>query len=202
MREKLVVSSQKNPIIPRMGVCDPHMRVFGGRVWLYASHDAIPGSGHFCTHDWQIWSSADLVTWQLESVVRPEDFHMGPSNSCWAVDCIDRDGKYYYYFSNGNKSTGVAVGDSPAGPFKDVLGRPLLDGTLTPTTEYDPALFRDDDGKYYIVFGGPAWAYGEGCGYFIAELNEDMMSLAEAPRRIELNHMADDTASLNKLTGR
>ncbi|MBQ8610181.1 MAG: family 43 glycosylhydrolase [Oscillospiraceae bacterium] len=198
MGEKLKITAKKNPIIPRMGVCDPHMHVFDGRVWLHASHDAMPGSEHFCTKDWQIWSSADCVEWQLESVVHPEDTFMGESTCCWAVDCIERDGKYYYYFSDGGSATGVAVGDSPAGPFKDALGRPLLDGTLTTTREYDPALFKDDDGEYYIVFGGPSWAYGEGCGYFIARLNKDMISLAEQPRRIELNHEADDKASLNK----
>ena len=200
--EKQTVVCKKNPIIPLRGVCDPHMHVFNDRVWLYASHDAIPGSNYFCMHDWQIWSSADCVQWQLESVVRPEDFFMGPSTQCWAVDCEERNGKYYYYFSDGNQRTGVGVGDSPAGPFKDVLGKPLLDGTLTPTREYDPCVFKDDDGECYLVFGGPKWCYGPDCGYFIVRLNEDMVSFAEAPRRLELNHPADDKASLNKFNGR
>ena len=150
--EKKRVICKKNPIIPRMGVCDPHMHVFGDRVWLHATHDAVPGSEGFCMHDWQIWSSADCVEWVLEATVRPEDFHMGPSSQCWAVDCAERNGKYYYYFSDGNLRTGVGVSDSPAGPFADVLGKPLLDGTLTTTREYDPAVFRDDDGEYYLVF--------------------------------------------------
>ncbi len=202
MAEKRTVTAKKNPIIPRMGVCDPHMHVFGDRVWLHATHDAEPGSPRFCMRDWQIWSSADCVEWQLEGVVRPEDMYIGPSEQCWAVDCAERGGKYYYYFSDGNQFTGVAVADNPAGPFVDALGKPLLDGTLTPTTEYDPTVFRDDDGEYYIVFGGPGWCYGEGAGYYIARLNEDMISLAEQPRRIELNHEADDKASLNKINGR
>ena len=200
--EKKTVVCKKNPIIPLMGVCDPHMHVFNDRVWLHATHDAIPGCDYFCMHDWQIWSSADCVEWQLESVIRPEDFHMGSSSQCWAVDCEERNGKYYFYFSDGNERTGVGVGDSPAGPFKDVLGKPLLDGTLTPTREYDPCVFKDDDGEYYLVFGGPAWAYGKDCGYFIARLNEDMVSFAEQPRRLEVNHPADDKASLNKFNGR
>ena len=111
MAEKVKVSSYKNPIIPRMGVCDPHMHVFGDRVWLYATHDATPGSSHFNTHDWQVWSSADLVEWQKEDTIRPEDFFMGKSNSCWATDCIDRNGKYYFYFSNGSSQTGVWKGE-------------------------------------------------------------------------------------------
>lgn len=200
--KKLIVESTKNPIIPRMGVCDPHMHVFEGRVWMYASHDAVPGSSNFCMHDWQIWSSDDLIKWRLESVIRPEDFYMGASDKCWAVDCAHRNGKYYYYFSDGNRHTGVLVGDTPAGPFKDVLGKHLLDGTLTTTREYDPCVFGDDDGEFYLVFGGPKWCYGEQCGYYIAKLNEDMISFAETPRPIELDHMADDKASLNKFNGK
>ena len=101
MKKKTIVC-KKNPIIPLMGVCDPHMHVFNDRVWLHATHDAIPGCDYFCMHDWQIWSSADCVEWQLESVIRPEDFHMGSSSQCWAVDCEERNGKYYFYFSDGS----------------------------------------------------------------------------------------------------
>lgn len=200
--KKRTVISKKNPIIPGMGVCDPHIHIFEGRMYLYASHDAVADAHGFCMHDWQIWSSGDCVEWKLESIVRPEDFWMGESNCCWATDCAERNGKYYFYFSNGNSSTGVGVADRPEGPYRDVLGRPLLDGTATTTTEYDPSIFKDDDGEYYIVFGGPSWAYGDGCGYFIARLAEDMISLAETPRKIELDHEGDDKASLNRICGR
>ena len=185
-----------------MGVCDPHIHIFNGKMFLYASHDAIPDSDCFCMHDWQIWSSADAVEWTLESVVHPEDFFMGPSDCCWAVDAAERNGKYYYYFSDGSHRIGAAVSDKPGGPFKDALGKPLLDGTVTGTREYDPAVFKDDDGEYYLVFGGPEWCYGEGCGYYIARLNEDMISFAETPRKIELDHCGDDKASLNKFNGK
>ena len=196
------IVAKKNPIIPGMGVCDPHIHVFNGKLYLYASHDAFPDARGFCMHDWQIWSSPDAVDWTLESVVRPEEFFMGPSNDCWAVDAAERGGRFYYYFSDGSRRIGVAAAERPGGPFVDALGRPLLDGNVTPTREYDPAVFKDDDGEYYLVFGGPAWAYGEGCGYFIARLNEDMVSFAEAPRRLELDHCGDDKASLNKFGGR
>ena len=194
--------AHKNPIIPLMGVCDPHIHIFDDRMWLFASHDSNPGNIKFSMKDWQIWSSADCVEWRLESVVHPEDFWMGRSSDCWATDCAKRNGKYYYYFSDVNQATGVGVADRPEGPYIDVLKRPLLDGTLTTTTEYDPSVFQDDDGEFYIVFGGPTWAYGEDSGYFIARLGEDMISLAETPRKIDLNHDGDDKASLNKIEGR
>ena len=198
--EKIIAA--KNPIIPGRGVCDPHIHIFDGKMYLYASHDAKPYARDFCMHDWQIWSSSDTVEWTLESVVHPEDFFMGPSDSCWAVDAAKRNGRYYFYFSDGNNRTGVAVADNPGGPFKDALGKPMLDGTLTKTREYDPAVFEDDDGEYYLVFGGPEWCYGEGCGYYIARLNEDMISFAETPRKIALDHCGDDKASLNKFGGK
>ena len=196
------IISKKNPIIPGMGVCDPHIHIFDGKMYLYASHDAVPDSRNFCMHDWHIWSSSDTVEWILESVVRPEDFFMGASDECWAVDVACRNGKYYYYFSEGSKRIGVAVSDNPGGPFADALGKPLLDGNVTSTREYDPCVFEDDDGEYYLVFGAPSWCYGVGCGYFIARLNEDMISFAEKPKMIVLNHCGDDKASLNKVDGK
>ncbi len=196
------IISKKNPVIPGMGVCDPHIHIFDGKMFLYASHDAEPDSRNFCMHDWQIWSSPDAVEWTLESTVHPEDFFMGPSDNCWAVDAAYRNGRYYYYFSDGSNRIGVAVSDNPGGPFRDALGKPLLDGSVTTTREYDPAVFEDDDGEYYLVFGAPAWCYGEGCGYFIARLSEDMISFAETPRKIELDHCGDDKSSLNKFAGK
>jgi arabinoxylan arabinofuranohydrolase len=188
----------KNPIIPGRGVCDPHIHVFNDCAYLYASHDLSPQNELWHMEDWQIWSSADLVNWKLESTLRPEDLYMGASHECWAVDAATRNGKYFLYFSDGNQRTGVAVSDAPGGPFTDALGKPLLDGTLTTTTEYDPAVFVDDDGSAHILFGGPTWAYGPGAGYYMAELGDDMTSIKSEPRLIEVNHDADDKASLHK----
>jgi arabinoxylan arabinofuranohydrolase len=193
----------KNPIIPNLGICDPHMHVFNSRVYLYASHDHHRAQTNYCMKDWHIWSSDDLVNWQFERAISPSDMYMGESDDCWATDAAFGNGKYYFYFSNGNKQTGVAISDHPAGPYRDALGKPLLDGSMTTTREYDPAVFIDDDPEQtpYIIFGGPAWAYGEGAGYFIARLNNDMISLAESPRPLQVNHEADGKASLHKHNG-
>jgi hypothetical protein len=194
--EKVV--AVKNPVIPGLGVCDPHIHIFQDRAYLYASHDHSPDNKTWDMRDWHIWSSDDLVTWKFESAPKPEDFYLGSSTECWAPDAATKDGKYYFYFSEGNRSTGVAVSNQPGGPFVDALGKPLLDGTNTPTTEYDPAVFVDDDGSAHIMFGGPAWAYGPEAGYFMAELNPDMISLKGKPRKVLVNHDADDKASLHK----
>lgn len=198
---ELEVSHQKNPIIPSRGVCDPHIHIFQGRAYLYASHDFSRDNTLWHMQDWQIWSSANLVDWRLESTLRPEDLYMGKSEQCWAVDAAKKNGEYFLYFSDGNQRTGVATSDSPGGPFVDALGKPLLDGTLTTTTEYDPAVFIDSDGSAHILFGGPSWAYGRGAGYFMAELGDDMISIKGKAKLIEVNHDADDKASLHKHDG-
>jgi len=191
----------RNPIIANRGVTDPHIHIFNGRAYLYATHDtAITYTNRFHMENWWCWSSDDLVNWKLESILRPEQTYLRrPFNQCWATDAAFRNGKYYWYFSEFNQRTGVVVGDSPTGPWTSPLEKPLLDSPLTPTDEYDPTVFRDDDGQFYIVFGVR--------NYHIARLNEDMISLAEQPRelvRLDENGkpiLADDKNYLHKYHG-
>ena len=171
----------KNPIIPHKGANDPHIRIIDGTAYLSASHDKSADNDSFIMEDWWLWSSTDLVNWKLEYVLKPEETYIGkPFQGCWATDFVKRNGKYYWYFSERNRQTGVMVADHPQGPWTDPLGKPLLSENLTPTHEYDMGIFQDTDGEYYIVFG--VW------DYYIARLNEDMISLAETPRKIEINH--------------
>ena len=76
---------KNNPIIPMKGVCDPHIHIFNDRAYLYASHDMSPDNTI-----WLIWSSADLMSWELEGTVHPEDMYIGKSTGCWAVDAAAR----------------------------------------------------------------------------------------------------------------
>ena len=188
-----------NPIIPGRGVCDPHVRIFNDTAYLYATHDRSPDNTFFAMDDWWIWSSPDLVNWTHECTIRPEQtYHGKPDASCWAGDAIDRGGAYYYYFSRGPREIGVLKGDTPVGPWHDVLGRPLIADGDVATEARDPGLFIDDDGEAYIVFG--TW------DYFIARLNRDMVSLAETPRKITIHNpegpygkgKTDDKPSLHK----
>ena len=134
-------------------------------------------------HDWLVCSSPDLVHWKIEYVLKPEDTYVGKSESCWATDAAERNGKHYMYFSKGFESTGVVVSENgPGGPYKDVLGKPLLPKELCWNNEYDPSIFIEDDNTPYIVFGfGGDYKIGS-TSYQIAKLNDDMISLAEAPR--------------------
>lgn len=191
-----------NPILRGRGVCDPHVRIFNDRAWLYATHDKSPDSSTFVMEDWWVWSSPDLVNWTHECTLRPEDTYIGPGfTSCWATDAAERNGRYYWYFSEVNRSTGVVVGESPAGPWHDPLGRPLVSPDDAPAGAYDPGVFIDDDGTPYLVFG--VW------DYYIARLNDDMISLAETPRRLTIHNpegpygkgRLDDKPYLHKRAG-
>ncbi|WP_242204059.1 family 43 glycosylhydrolase [Aestuariivivens insulae] len=178
----LVVTSlrSQNPIVPNIGLNDPHIHIFNDTAYVYASHDTAIDNDKFIMEDWWVWSSPDLVNWTKRSVLSPKDTYIGKEFSrCWATDAAFKNGKYYFYFSEGNEQTGVVVGDTPIGPWKEVLGKPLLSSNLTPTHEYDMAVF-EDNGEHYIIFG--VW------DYYIAKLNNDMVSLAELPKKIEINN--------------
>ncbi len=191
-----------NPVIRDQGICDPHLHVFNGKMYMYCSHDVDRRQTGYVMHDWCICSSEDLVDWTIESFPRPEDTYIGPTDGCWATDAAERNGQYYFYFSHANISTGVMVSRDPGKGFRDALGHPLLPEGLTPTRSYDPAVFIDDDEQAspYIVFGTPVWANGD--SYYIARLNEDMISLAETPRKLLLNHEGSDKPALHKYGGR
>ena len=116
----LNVSFAANPIIPNQGVNDPHIHVFDGKAYLYATHDKSADNTTFIMEDWWIWSSEDLVNWTQESVLNPEDTYIGKGfKSAWATDAAEKNGKYYWYFSEANEQTGVVVGETPIGPWKD-----------------------------------------------------------------------------------
>ena len=161
-------------------MCDPHVRCFDGKVYLYATHDAAPDNTTYTTHDWWIWTTQDLVHWEEVNVLKPEQtFLRRPSSSCWATDAASRNEKYYFYFSAGPEEVGVVSSSSPSGPWKDPLGKPLIPKGLVPTESRDPGILMDDDGASYIVFGT--------FDYYIARLGDDMISLAEAPRPVEFD---------------
>ena len=188
-------------IFPNMGVCDPHVHIFNGKAYLFSSHDYGPGQPIFRMDDWQIFSSDDLVNWKREAMIHPEDTFLGPCQECYATDAAERNGKYYFYFCQAQYQTGVLVSENgPAGPYKDVLGKPLLPPRVAETPSYDPTVFVDDDENKtpYIM-----WGYTlNGDHYYIARLNEDMISLAEEPRMVEIEHTwINDACWLTKFDG-
>ncbi len=167
-----------NPLIPEPGMSDPHALVVEDTVYLFTGHDVGTGVPDWVMPDWRIYRSDDLQHWEHVGTIDPKDCYMGAGNTnCWAGDIAERNGRFYWYFSNHTESTGVMVADRPEGPYVDALGEPLLDS-------FDPTIFVDDDGTPYIINGENHSAQGT---YRIAKLKENMIELAEEPRPIALD---------------
>jgi len=151
-----------NPIIPKPAA-DPTMVQFGDRYYVYPTFGGIPEVG------FGVWSSEDLSDFQSEGMIlRFEDLGWAKKDA-WAPDIIERNGRYYFYFS-AQSSIGVAISDSPTGPFVDPLGKPLIPFEEDMST-IDPCVFIDDDGRTYLYWG----ATFDG-RMFMRELNDDMIS--------------------------
>ncbi|MGB5943967.1 MAG: family 43 glycosylhydrolase [Leeuwenhoekiella sp.] len=176
----------QNPILEGMGVSDPHVRVFNDTIYLYSGHDATPLDKTWVMRDWRVFSTTDLRNWTLRDTISPKDNYMDDNTTdCWAGDAATRNGKYYFYFSDRKRGVGVMTSPTPTGPFNDPLGKPLV------APMHDPTLIMDDDANRtpYLVYGDK-----EGGGFHIAKLNEDMISTAEVPKKIEINGEEWDNA--------
>ncbi|UZH56730.1 family 43 glycosylhydrolase [Salinimicrobium tongyeongense] len=158
---------QQRPIIQTKFTADPAPLVHNDTVFLYTSHDEDDAMG-FKMQDWLLYSSTDMVNWTEHGVVASLDnFEWVPyDNGAWAVQCIERNGKFYLYCPMpGGVGIGVLVADSPYGPFKDPLGKPLVKNS---NHDIDPSILIDDDGQAYMYWGNPKVYY--------VKLNEDMIS--------------------------
>lgn len=168
----------QNPLVKDIGMSDPHVRVFNDTVYLYCGHDSSANDKIWTMKDWRIFSSDNLVDWKFRYTISPENNYMDNNTTdCWAGDAAFRNGKYYFYFSDRKRGVGVMVSDAPTGPFRDPLGKPLV------APMHDPTIMIDDDKNKtpYICYGDKA-----GGGFHIAKLNEDMISLAESPKPIQI----------------
>lgn len=157
-----VILTGTNPIITGQFTADPTARVFEGKIYMYPSHD-IPsvithhdGSAWFSMPDYHVFSSEDLASWTDHGVIlRQEDVPWGKPDAyaMWAPDCVQKDGKYYFYFPDAPAAgwgfgIGVAVSDNPEGPFTPQ--QKPIEGVVG----IDPCVLVDDDGKAYIYWSG------------------------------------------------
>lgn len=158
----------QNPIIQTSYTADPAPMVYNGKVYLYTSHDEDE-STWFTMNDWKLYTTEDMVNWTDHgSVLSYKNFSWAKMNA-WASQCIERNGKFYMYVPitdrQGKNGIGVAIANSPYGPFTDPLGKPLIQNT---NADIDPTVFIDDDGQAYLLWGNPI------CHY--VKLNVDMIS--------------------------
>ena len=170
------------PLFQTKFTADPSPLVVGDTLFLFTSHDASPedipdenekNSAGFFMYDWLLWSTTDMVNWTEHGAVASlRDFEWrSRENGGWAIQTVERNGKYYLYAPLHGHGIGVLVSDSPYGPFKDPLGEPLVWDRAN-WNDIDPTVFTDDDGQAYMYWGNPNTMY--------ARLNDDMISLKDS----------------------
>lgn len=181
--------SAQNPIVRDQFSADPTARVFNGKVYVFPSHDIVAPEGKglrkdwFCMADYHVFSSENLTDWTDHGVIVSQNkvaWVDSASYSMWAPDCIERNGKYYFYFPankniagpNGRKGfgIGVAVADKPEGPYIP-QAEPIKS-----VNGIDPNVFIDKDGQAYLY-----WSMGN---LFVAKLKENMLELDSEPLAI------------------
>lgn len=162
----------QNPVVQTCFTTDPAPMVSGDRLYIFTGHDE-DGADFFWMNEWRLFSTADMVNWTDHGCPLSQfDFKWADDRS-WAPQCIERNGKFYFYIPvhsklSGGMAIGVAVADKVTGPYKDALGKPLYeDGKWD---HIDPTVLIDNDGQAYLYWGNPR--------LYSVKLNEDMISLA------------------------
>lgn len=171
-----VPAKSGNPIFPGW-YADPEGAVFGGRFWVYPTYSAPYEQQVF----FDAFSSPDLVTWTKHARILDTNAVTWARRAMWAPAVIEKDGRYFLFFSANDIQNdrqpggiGVAVADRPEGPFQDYLGKPLVDRFHNGAQPIDQFVFRDRDGRYYMVYGG--WRH---CN--IARLKDDFRGFDPFP---------------------
>ena len=173
---KITTRLSNNPIFSGQ-YADPDIDVFQGKYYIYGTTDGFSGWSGTKFH---VLSSDNLVDWVNEGVildVASNDVKWAVGNA-WAPSIEEKNGKYYFYFcakdSKGDSSIGVAVADSPTGPFiaqeEALITKKLCTANgIVMGQAIDPSIFTDEDGSSYMLFGNGNAA--------IVKLNEDMVSV-------------------------
>ena len=166
------------PLFQTKYTADPSPIVVGDTLFLFTSHDASPedipdanekNSAGFFMYDWLLWSTTDMVNWTEHGAVASlKEFSWRTrDNGAWAIQTVERNGKFYLYAPLHGHGIGVLVADSPYGPFKDPLVKPLV-WQKEHWDDIDPSVFVDSDGQAYMYWGNPH--------VYCIKLNEDMIS--------------------------
>ncbi|WP_287682997.1 glycoside hydrolase family 43 protein [Bacteroides sp.] len=179
-----VALQAQRPAVQTKYTADPAPMVYNDTVFLYTTHDEDDSQG-FKMLDWLLYSSTDMVNWTDHGTVASlKSFKwVAKDNGAWAQQCFERNGKFYMYCPIHGQGIGVLVSDTPYGPFKDPIGKPLV-WQKEHWEDIDPTVFVDDDGQAYMYWGNP--------NVYYVKLNEDMISysgevvkLAENPEHYQ-----------------
>ncbi|MBQ8606666.1 MAG: pectate lyase [Bacteroidaceae bacterium] len=201
LEAKHIAPNEKNPVFPGLHA-DPEI-LYSQQTGKYYIYPTTDGAEEWKSHEFKVFSSTDLQTWTDEGVMFDLQKDCNWTDwYAWApciIECkyikgklartpkeMRKNGKkvsykYFYYFTAG-KNIGVAVADKPEGPFKDALGKPLLNQPPAgiKAQVIDPDVFMDPQtGKYYLYWGNSFLA--------CSELNEDMISIKEGSTKVLIN---------------
>ncbi len=198
------------PLVKHIYTADPSAHVFNGKIYVYPSHDVDAGDAfddlgsHFAMEDYHILSMDSPAS---EAVDNGLALHVNDvpwaAKQMWAPDAEEKDGKYYLFFPakdhEGVFKIGVAVSDSPVGPFTP------QPEAIKNSFSIDPAVYKDDDGSYYMYFGGiwggqlQRWRNGkfnadqpESPVAFLPQANEPALSPKIAKLTDDLLEFAED----------
>lgn len=145
-----------NPIVQGW-YADPEAVIFGKNYWVYPTYSAPYNNQVYM----DAFSSPDLVHWTKHSRVIDSSAVKWVKRALWAPAVIQKDNKYYLFFGandiqndNEKGGIGVAVAGKPEGPFKDYLGKPLIDKIINKAQPIDQFIYKDTDNQYYIIYGG------------------------------------------------
>ena len=172
----------QNPIIQTMFTADPAPLIHNDTLFVFVGHDEDDAPRNtFLMREYRLYSTTDMVNWRDHgAVLRTSEVSWSVGDAS-AAQCIERNGKFYFYISTQNNtpgaggvSVGVLVADNIYGPYKDVLGKALVTNQMTTFASHswddlDPTVFIDDDGQAYLYWGNNACYW--------AKLNEDMISI-------------------------
>lgn len=144
-----------NPIFPGW-YADPEAVVWGKQCWVFPTYSAEYDKQLF----FDAFSSRDLVKWKKHPRVLTSEQVSWARRAMWAPSVVEKDGLFYLFFSANDVhegevgGIGVAVSKKPQGPYKDALGKPLIQQIVNGAQPIDQYVFRDDDGQYYMYYGG------------------------------------------------
>lgn len=159
-----------NPVFPGW-YADPEGVVFGDTYWIYPTWSDLYENQTFM----DCFSSKDLVTWERHPAIIDTTRVSWAHKCMWAPAIVEKDGKYYLFFSANDVhegeigGIGVAVGTTPCGPFEDLLGKPLINEIVNGAQPIDQFVYRDGD-VWYMFYGG--WGH---CN--MVRLNDDFTGL-------------------------
>ncbi len=184
-------------MITNQYTADPSAHVFNDTLYVYPSHDR-EDAHWFNMNDWHVFSTTDLKIWKDHGVIFSLDSIRWAKQYAWAPDCAYRNGNYYFYYPVDKQKIGVAVGNTPYGPFHDPLGKPLITrqtpGVRSHRDLIDPCIFIDDDNTPYLVFGQNV--------VNIVRLNDDMISFNDTVKNIRGVKHFFEAAWLHKYNGK